>query len=56
MNLYLANIRVLLPCGTTEVVQTLVYARNPNGAKLLLDAMYGFGNVLSKPVKMPAST
>jgi hypothetical protein len=56
MNLYLANIRVLLPCGTTKVVQTLVYARSPNDANLLLDVMYGCGNVLSKPVKMPAST
>ena len=56
MNLYLANIRVLLPGGTTRVVQTLVYARNPNDANLLLDVMYGHGNVLSKPVKMPVST
>ena len=56
MNLYLANIRVLLPCGTIRVAQTLVYARNPNDANLLLGVMYGYGNVLSKPVKMPAST
>jgi len=53
MNPYFANIRVVLPDGTPRVAQTLLYARNPNDAKLLLQVMYGRDNVLSTPIKMP---
>ncbi len=53
MNAYLANIRLTVSDGSTKVVQALVSARNPNDARLLLDAMYGFGKVISNPVKMP---
>ena len=50
---FLVNIRVALADGTTKVAQTLVYARNPNDARLLLQAMYGRENVLSIPIRMP---
>ena len=53
MKSYLVNIRLTLAEGITKVAQTTVVARNPNDAKLLLECLYGVGNVLSNPIAFP---
>ena len=49
---YQAPVRVPTAGGGTLVVTTQVQAENENAARLLLEAQYGYGNVLHLPQRV----
>ena len=49
---YQATVRVPTAGGGTLVVTTRVQAENETAARLLLEAQYGYGNVLHLPQRV----
>ena len=49
---YQATVRVPTSVGGTMVVTTQVQAENEIAARLLLEAQYGYGNVLHLPQRV----
>jgi hypothetical protein len=49
---YQATVRVPTAVGGTWVITTQVQAENENAARLLLEAQYGYGNVLNLPQRV----
>ena len=50
--IYQATVRVPTAIGGTMVVTTQVQAENEIAARLLLEAQYGYGNVLHLPQRV----